>query len=525
MDWKRQPKLFNLPPLGLRLHVVTWNVGTASPPLDVSALLQLDGPDSRVDMYVIGLQEVNSRIMNFLTDLAFDDPWSSFLMDVLSPLGFIKISSVRMQGLLLLVFIKCAHAPYLRNIDTNYTRTGLFGYWGNKGGVTVHMSLYGYSICLMNCHLPAHMDNIDQRLDTFERILEMQDFSSKDVPNILDHDLLIWFGDLNFRIADHGMHFVHESISSHRYNLLWEKDQLNMAKRKDSLLQEFQEGPLHFMPTYKFDRNSDVYDTSGKKRKPAWTDRILWRLKPPPLTQLTSAFPGDPDHVFHVMLSSYTSHMSYRISDHKPVTGTFNLELKPLESAPLITLNPEGEWTSDHDAIVSFSETPNFISNSWDWIGLYRVMFRHVNDYVTYVWVKDNQVSSSEGVSQVYISAKEIPQSGGEFILGYYSNRLQALVGISESFQVRAPVAGGQRAAGEAVVGLGGQGDQTRGDSGHRGVRRREERARVGSVWPLSSSDGLLPSSPLRSNRDCWTRYQVTRESWTRPGSSASVDF
>lgn len=40
---------------------------------------------------VFSLQEVNSRITNFLSDLAFDDPWSVFFMTVLSPLGYIKV--------------------------------------------------------------------------------------------------------------------------------------------------------------------------------------------------------------------------------------------------------------------------------------------------------------------------------------------------------------------------------------------------------------------------------------------------
>lgn len=40
---------------------------------------------------VFSLQEVNSRITNFLSDLVFDDPWSIFFMTVLSPLGYIKV--------------------------------------------------------------------------------------------------------------------------------------------------------------------------------------------------------------------------------------------------------------------------------------------------------------------------------------------------------------------------------------------------------------------------------------------------
>ncbi|XP_030328234.1 inositol polyphosphate 5-phosphatase K isoform X1 [Strigops habroptila] len=429
----------------LRLHLVTWNVGTASPPPDVSSLLQLDSLGPTMDMYVIGLQEVNSKITNFLSDLAFDDPWSIFFMTVLSPLGYIKLSSVRMQGLLLLIFVKHVHLPFIRDLHTQFTRTGLYGYWGNKGGVTIRMSLYGHTVCFMNCHLPAHMENTEQRLDDFEKILEMQ-FEGENIPSALEHDVLFWFGDLNFRIADYGIHFVRESINNKRYNLLWEKDQLNMAKKKEAFLQEFIEGPLHFKPTYKFDLHSDVYDTreqkslfwfNEKKRKPAWTDRILWRVK-----NLCQHAPkegefSEEQQTISVTLNNYVSHMSYGISDHKPVTGTFGLELKPLVSEPLVTLNPEGEWSAEHDVLINYSAVPEFPSSAWDWIGLFKVTFRHVNDYVTYSWVEDDEISSNKGGKQVYMSAAEIPDAGGEFLLCFYSNNLQSIVGISQPFQIQ----------------------------------------------------------------------------------------
>ncbi|XP_068512506.1 inositol polyphosphate 5-phosphatase K isoform X1 [Anas acuta] len=430
---------------GLRLHLVTWNVGTASPPPDVTSLLQLNSLGPTMDMYVIGLQEVNSRITNFLSDLAFDDPWSIFFMTVLSPLGYIKLSSVRMQGLLLLIFVKHVHLPFIRDVHTHYTRTGLYGYWGNKGGVTIRMSLYGHTVCFINCHLPAHMENTEQRLDDFEKILELQ-FEGENIPSTLDHDILFWFGDLNFRIADYGIHFVRESINNKRYNLLWEKDQLNMAKKKEAFLQEFIEGPLQFKPTYKFDLYSDVYDTreqkslfwfNEKKRKPAWTDRILWRVKS--LCQHASKEGefSEEEQTISVTLNNYISHMSYGISDHKPVTGTFGLELKPLLTDPLITLNPEGEWSAEHDVLIRYSAVPEFPSSAWDWIGLFKVAFRHVNDYVTYAWVEDDEISSNKDSKQVYMSAAEIPDAGGEFLLCYYSNNLQAIVGISQPFQIQ----------------------------------------------------------------------------------------
>ncbi|XP_035303098.1 inositol polyphosphate 5-phosphatase K isoform X2 [Cricetulus griseus] len=354
----------------LSIHVVTWNVASAAPTVDLSDLLQLNSQDLNLDIYIIGLQEMNSGIISLLSDAAFEDPWSTLFMDVLSRLHFVKVSQVRMQGLLLLVFAKYQHLPFIQIISTKSIPTGFYGYWGNKGGVNICLKLYGYYVSIINCHLPPHMSNNDQRLEHFDRILESQTFEGSDVPNILDHDLILWFGDMNFRIEDFGLLFVQECITKQYYQELWEKDQLRIAKRRDPLLREFQEGPLLFPPTYKFDRHSNNYDTSEKKRKPAWTDRILWRLKRQPQTSpLVSRLPSS---YFSLTLKSYVSHMTYSISDHKPVTGTFNLELNPRMSVPLITMMPECLWTMENDMLISYTSTPEFLSSPWDWIGLYK---------------------------------------------------------------------------------------------------------------------------------------------------------
>ncbi|XP_073653356.1 inositol polyphosphate 5-phosphatase K isoform X6 [Tursiops truncatus] len=345
----------------LSIHVVTWNVASAAPPPDLSDLLQLNNLNLNLDVYVIGLQEMNCGIMSLLSDTAFEDPWSSFFMDVLSPLSFVKVSSVRMQGLLLLIFAKYQHLPFIQILSTKSTPTGLFGYWGNKGGVKIFLKFYGYYVSIVNCHLPPHVANNDQRLEHFDRILEMQNFEAQDVPNILDHD--------------------------------------------------------------------------EKKRKPAWTDRILWRLKRQPQAAIHTPTLSAPH--FTLFLRSYVSHMLYSVSDHKPVTSTFDLELKPLVSAPLITLLPESPCTAESDMLISYSLTADFLSSPWDWIGLYKVGLRHINDYVSYVWVRDNQVSFSDGLNQVYIDISDIRETEDQFLLFYYSNNLHSVVGISTPFKIQ----------------------------------------------------------------------------------------
>ncbi|XP_011618302.2 inositol polyphosphate 5-phosphatase K isoform X1 [Takifugu rubripes] len=436
-----------VPTDSFRLHVVTWNVATAEPPEDVTALLQLD-VQPPTDLYVIGLQEVNAAPVRFLSDMLAEDSWSHVFMDTLAPRGFVKVTSIRMQGLLLLLFAKQIHLPYIQKIQATYTRTGIFGYWGNKGGVSVRFSFYGHMVCFLNCHLAAHMNYALQRVDELEYILEAQDFDLTDTPHIRDHKVVFCFGDLNFRISDHGLHFIRSSINSGRLNLLWSKDQLTTMKAKEPFLQEFEEGQLNFKPTYKFDRNSENYDTSGKKRKPAWTDRILWRIKPkspPPEeeeqeeqeeTASTSADQGPDEYPLLVTQDKYTSLMSYGVSDHKPVVASFSLELRKCFDTPLVYISPVGVWSADEGACLTYTVQEDFMSSTWDWIGLYKVGFKSSSDYDTFVWVREDELPEISEVIQLYLDRDEIPLLGGDYVLGYYSTNLQSIIGLSATFQI-----------------------------------------------------------------------------------------
>uniref|UniRef100_A0A3Q1G5T6 Inositol polyphosphate-5-phosphatase Kb n=1 Tax=Acanthochromis polyacanthus TaxID=80966 RepID=A0A3Q1G5T6_9TELE len=428
-----------------RLHMVTWNVATAEPPEDVTSLLQLDVQPT-TDLYVIGLQEVNATPVKFISDLIAEDSWSHVFMDTLAPRGFVKVTSVRMQGLLLLVFAKQIHLPFIRNIQTTYTRTGIFGYWGNKGGVSVRFSFYGHMVCFLNCHLAAHMNYSLERVDEFEYILEAQDFDLYDTPQIRDHKVVFWFGDLNFRIADHGLHFLRSSINSGRLNLLWNKDQLIMMKKKEPFLQEFEEGPLDFKPTYKLLGSKGM--VGGKKRKPAWTDRILWRIKPKTLPSeddeeekaSTSTVDGQDEFPILVTQDKYTSDMSYGISDHKPVIATFSLDLRKCFDTPLVHVSPVGVWSADQDALLTYTVQEDFMSSTWDWIGLYKMGFKSAADYETFVWRKlDISVMFSPMLNTCFTymhKCDKIPLLGGQYVLGYYSTNMQSITGLSASFQI-----------------------------------------------------------------------------------------
>uniref|UniRef100_A0A8C6JHZ1 Phosphatidylinositol 4,5-bisphosphate 5-phosphatase A n=2 Tax=Melopsittacus undulatus TaxID=13146 RepID=A0A8C6JHZ1_MELUD len=425
-----------------RITVVTWNVGTAMPPNDVTSLLHLNtGETNDADMIAIGLQEVNSKINKRLKDALFTDQWSELFMDVLSPFHFVLVSTVRMQGVILLVFAKYYHLPFLQDIQTDCTRTGLGGYWGNKGGVSVRLSIFGHMVCFLNCHLPAHLEKAEQRKEDFATILHMQQFEGSVASGILDHDLVFWFGDLNFRIESLDIRFVKYAIDSNILSQLWEKDQLNIAKSSWPVLSGFQEGPLNFPPTFKFDVGTNKYDSSAKKRKPAWTDRILWKIKSP------SVGLGMGGHrpsrgVLSVSQLCYCSHMEYTVSDHKPVAAIFAVQFASKTDKPPVEIYVADEWSRPEQAVVRYKMAAGFHRSSWDWIGLYRVGFRHPKDYVSYVWARSDdgeRCLEKQPCAQVMFSEEALPKGKGEYILGYYSNTSSSIAGVTEPFQISLP--------------------------------------------------------------------------------------
>lgn len=58
-----------------------------------------------------------------------DDPWTARFKELLGERDYVGIKSEQMQGLLLNVFAKREHLLHVREIESEYTRTGLGGIW------------------------------------------------------------------------------------------------------------------------------------------------------------------------------------------------------------------------------------------------------------------------------------------------------------------------------------------------------------------------------------------------------------
>uniref|UniRef100_A0AAG5DM21 Inositol polyphosphate-related phosphatase domain-containing protein n=1 Tax=Anopheles atroparvus TaxID=41427 RepID=A0AAG5DM21_ANOAO len=305
----------------VKIYIVTWNVSTKFPEnISLNKLLGLENrpeQDTQLpDFFVVGLQEVNAQPQNTLFNLFKDDLWTQKFKEVLKERDYVVIKTEQMQGLLLSVFARRKHLLHLRQVETEYTRTGLGGIWGNKGAVSIRLNVYGSSICLVNAHLAAHDHMLEERINDYERIVQEQKFHIKAKETIFDHDYVFWFGDLNFRLTGEATTSADEiraMVARDELKQLIEKDQLLLVRREGRAFQKLQERLPQFPPTFKFEHGSNEYDM---KRRPAWTDRILYGV--------------NENNYRNVRLTvdqtSYKSHPSYSISDHKPVTSEFTLK-------------------------------------------------------------------------------------------------------------------------------------------------------------------------------------------------------
>jgi hypothetical protein len=121
------------------------------------------------------------------------------------------------------------------------------------------------------------------------------------------YDLVIFSGDLNYRI-NMDKEEVKKLISNNDVETLLEKDQLYSALNKKEIdLDDFYEGRITFMPTYKFMDGTNDYDYT--ERVPGWTDRILYRA----------------NNLSDITLCKYSCHSEIKTSDHKPVYAIFKI--------------------------------------------------------------------------------------------------------------------------------------------------------------------------------------------------------
>ncbi|XP_018324743.1 inositol polyphosphate 5-phosphatase OCRL-1 [Agrilus planipennis] len=294
------------------IFIGTWNVN-GQPPTALRKWLSCD--EEPPDIYAVGFQELDLRKEAFLwNETTREEEWQKAVMEAVHPNAKYRcVALVRLVGIQLVVLINSKHYQHVKNVAIDTVGTGILGKMGNKGGVSVRFELHNTSLCFVNSHLAAHVEEYERRNQDYHDINLRTNFRRHPLA-IRDHDQVYWLGDLNYRITDLTTDQVKYYLSKSNLEPVLLADQLNQQRILCRVLQDYQEGDITFIPTYKYDLNSDIFDTSEKARAPAWTDRILWRGK-------------------GIYQSAYRSHMEMRISDHKPVSALFKSQISVIDQA------------------------------------------------------------------------------------------------------------------------------------------------------------------------------------------------
>lgn len=365
----------------LKVLIVSWNLDSAKPDI-----LQDSNPDNfnflrdvlssvdSPDIISFGLQELidlESRKMAAKTVLlggkgrntdgalsqrvttAYKKWFDRLVLGVRTAMPvdcpYTVIHTENLVGLFTCVFVKEAQRASLRNIAITTVKRGMGGRYGNKGGIMARFVVDDSSVCLINCHLAAGQSHVRQRNADVAAFLEDKELfpgvgleplafiNGGDGTMVLDHEIVFINGDMNYRI-DLRRDAIIADIKSGNLAHLHPQDQLlkEMKLNRAFRLRTFLEGPLTFAPTYKYDRRSDEYDSSEKRRAPAWCDRVLWRSREPSRVQ-----------------QLHYRRWEANVSDHRPISAAFRMTVKSIApgNRQLVKTEAVAAW-AEHEKVL-----------------------------------------------------------------------------------------------------------------------------------------------------------------------------
>ncbi|KZF26905.1 DNase I-like protein [Xylona heveae TC161] len=268
------------------------------------------------EIYVVGFQEIvelsPQQIMS--TDPGRRLLWEQAVQDTLNERAdsdkYVLLRSGQLVGAALSIFVKSSVLGDIKNVEGDVKKTGMSGMAGNKGAVAIRLDFANTRLCFVTAHLAAGFANYEERNRDYRTISHSIRFQRN--RSIDDHDTIIWLGDFNYRIGLSDEK-ARKLINAGDLNTLYDNDQLNIQMVKGNAFRFYSEKPPAFMPTYKYDRGTDTYDTSEKARIPAWCDRVLWR--------------GD-----NLRQTSYNA-APLRFSDHRPVYATFQCTVNVVDES------------------------------------------------------------------------------------------------------------------------------------------------------------------------------------------------
>lgn len=355
----------------LKILAATWNVGQGRATLN-SLTSWLGSAATNAGIIVVGLQEVEMGA-GFLAMSAAKETvglegstigqwWLEMIDRTLGEgLTFGRVGSRQLAGLIVAVWVRNDLKPHVGDIDAAAVPCGFGRAIGNKGAVGVRLRVYDRVMCFVNCHFAAHLEAVDRRNADFDYVYRTMTFSrppgcfnaaaagassaaqsfrganalgdnSVDaMPELSEADMVIFLGDMNYRLDGISYDEARDFITQRCFDYLREKDQLQAEMEAANVFQGMREAVITFPPTYKFEKHQPGftgYDSGEKKRIPAWCDRILYRD-----SRRTSGSECSLECPVVSSVSEYESCMDVADSDHKPVRCTFSVEIARVDES------------------------------------------------------------------------------------------------------------------------------------------------------------------------------------------------
>uniref|UniRef100_A0A1I7T023 IPPc domain-containing protein n=1 Tax=Caenorhabditis tropicalis TaxID=1561998 RepID=A0A1I7T023_9PELO len=186
---------------------------------------------------------------------------------------------------MVIVFIRKQHIKYAIEPQVSFIYSGsVVKPIRTKGAIAVCFRLYQRFIVLLGCHL-THATP-EGRIQDYRKVVntlrfpQLAKFRADGSSQIFAADVVLWVGDLNFRVTvENDVDWRNpENIQDKIYDEVLKTEELATHKANKAF-DGFNEAPIRFPPTHKFDPDSDNYVISTPKRIPSYTDRVLYRTR------------------------------------------------------------------------------------------------------------------------------------------------------------------------------------------------------------------------------------------------------